>query len=168
MDDFFNQVLNDLDTITQKILRRRYLHIHDIMMSKDINYILGGNDINALISYIKLLFEKGGDSTKIKGPLGDKFFLETDDEFKDLNNYTKNVHGENKYVDASEIKNISPSVFQDTKNEQYQNYQTYQRYFANISEKEYNLSDISACIYLLSLILLLTFGISRCKKCKKF
>jgi hypothetical protein len=161
MDDFLDQILNDLDMLAQKILRHKYIYIYDIMMTNDFNFINNGNDINALISYIKLLFEKSGDSTKIVGSLGDKFFLETDVNLKDLNNSTKNVHKPSKYVSTSEIKNISPSFFQDTKNLDKQ----YQRYFKNeISEKECNLSDISACIYLLSLISLFLYGIYRYKK----
>jgi hypothetical protein len=144
MDDFFNQVLNDLDTLKNKLLRYRYLYIHDIMVSKDINYILGGNDINALISYIKLLFEKNGDSSKIAGPLGDKFFLEDDEKYKNI-------------------------IFNNFNNNPNNNPNKYQRYFANeISEKEYNLSDISAQIYLLSLIILFIYIIYRGKKYKKF
>lgn len=165
MDDFLDRILNDLDMLAQKILRHKYIYIYDIMMTNDANFINSGNDINALISYIKLLFEKNGDSTKIVGPLGDKFILENDVNLKDFNNSTKKVHKPSKYVDASEIKNISPSVFQDTKNSDKQ----YQRYFKNeISEKECNLSDISACIYLLSLIGLFIYGTYRYKKYKKF
>ena len=146
-------------------------------MSKDIKHIINGNDINALISYVKLLFEKNGDTSKILGPLGEKFVMENDARYKDqilnnlnnlnnLNDINRNVHRQTKYDNVSEIENIEPSIFQDTKNSKLQQFN--KKYFANeISEKEYNLSDMSACIYLTSLIFLFIYIVSRCKKCKR-
>jgi len=172
MNDFLNKVFNDLDIIKNKILRYRYLYVHDIMTSRDINNIIGGNDINALISYIKLLFEKNGDTTNIMGPLGDKFFLETDKVLNDLNflndfNDLNNLHKPSKYTNVSDIKNIQSCNFSDTKNSKIQQY--YEKYYINkISEKSYNLSDISTCLYLISLIFLFIHISSRCKNFKKY
>jgi hypothetical protein len=172
MDNFIDQALDDLDNLINKILNNRYLYIyiHDNKLTNNINNIINRNDIGSLISYVKLLFEGNENNSKLLGPLGDKFFLESKTLYKDtyLDNNNDdnddNIHRQSKYVIASNINGLEPGHFNNTNSKLEKHYQ---KYFTNkISEKELNLSDISACLYFISLIFTGIYIITKCKKCK--
>ena len=57
------------------------------------------NDINGLISYVKILIEGKSDASKgnNKGPLGNKFFVKTDGKCNDINTLDPNTKEKDRY-----------------------------------------------------------------------
>ena len=88
--NFFNDVLNDLDSLEQTLLGPDYKYYKQIKapsqigMSSDGNLGAMANDIAGLIAYTELLVTGGGSASKTGGPLGDKFFLKTGAKCKDV------------------------------------------------------------------------------------
>lgn len=89
MSNFFNDVLNDLESVEQSLLGPDYKYYKQIKspselgMSSDGNLGAMANDIKGLIAYTELLVTGGGNASKTGGPLGDKFFLQTGAQCKD-------------------------------------------------------------------------------------
>jgi len=90
MSNFFTEVLHDLDGLEQDLLGPDYLYYkqikspEEIGMSKDGNIGAMVDDMAGLIAYTKLLVEGGGKASKVDGPLGDRFFLQTGAKCKDV------------------------------------------------------------------------------------
>ena len=91
MSNFFKDVLNDLDDLEQSVLGPDYSYYKQIKTPSEIGMSAHGSldamgrDIKGLISYVKLLVQGGGKASKVNGPLGNKFFLQTGAECKDIN-----------------------------------------------------------------------------------
>ena len=89
MTNFFKDVLGNLDGLEQKLLGPDYAYYKQINspeqvgMSGDGNFSALGDDIAGLVSYTQLLVEGGGKASKIPGPLGDRFFVQTGAKCKD-------------------------------------------------------------------------------------
>lgn len=89
MSNFFTEVLHDLDGLEQDLLGPDYLYYKQIKSPKEIGMSSDGNigamvdDMAGLIAYTKLLVEGGGKASRVDGPLGDKFFLQTGAKCKD-------------------------------------------------------------------------------------
>jgi hypothetical protein len=89
MSNFFTDVLGDLDGLEEKLLGPDYSYYQQIKspeqigMSGDGNISALTNDIAGLIAYTQLLVTGGGNASKVDGPLGDRFFLQTGAKCKD-------------------------------------------------------------------------------------
>lgn len=89
MSNYFTEVLDDLDGLEQKLLGPDYSYYNQIKspsemgMSGDGNLSTMTNDIEGLIAYVELLVSGGGKASKVAGPLGDRFFLQTGAKCKD-------------------------------------------------------------------------------------
>ena len=87
MSNFFTEVLDDLDGLEQKLLGPDYSYSKHIKtpsqmgMSGDGDAI--GSNVHGLESYVKLLFEGGGNASKTRSALGNQYFLETGAKCKD-------------------------------------------------------------------------------------
>lgn len=90
MSNFFTEVLHDLDGLEQDLLGPDYSYYKQIKSPKEIGMSSDGNigamvdDMAGLIAYTKLLVEGGGKASRVDGPLGDRFFLQTGAKCKDV------------------------------------------------------------------------------------
>ena len=83
MSNFFKDVLNDLDSLGEDLLGPDYVYWKQIKPPEEIGMSSKGNlktladDVAGLIAYVELLVTGGGKASRVKGPLGDRFFLQT-------------------------------------------------------------------------------------------
>jgi len=89
MSSFFSDIMTDMKGMEQNLLGPDYLYWKRILkpsdmgMSDDGNFGALANDVGGLINYVEVLVSgKGGSTTG--GPLGDKFFLKTGGQCKDV------------------------------------------------------------------------------------
>ena len=89
MSGFFSDIMTDMKGMEQNLLGPDYLYWKRILkpsdmgMSDDGNFGALANDVGGLINYVEVLVSgKGGSTTG--GPLGDKFFLKTGGQCKDI------------------------------------------------------------------------------------
>ena len=89
MSSFFSDIMTDMKGMEQNLLGPDYLYWKRILkpsdmgMSDDGNFGALANDVSGLINYVEVLVSgKGGSTTG--GPLGDKFFLKTGGQCKDI------------------------------------------------------------------------------------
>lgn len=91
----FQNALDGPSKLSKSFLGQNYKyqdHIRspdELGMSADGTMTAIGKDIGGLISYVQLLVAGGGDASKTNGPLGDRFFLKTGGQCKDLNTGNK-------------------------------------------------------------------------------
>jgi hypothetical protein len=87
MTNFFDQALDDPTKLEEKLLGPDYSYYSQIKSPGDIGMSSKGShltkDINGLIAYVDLLVTGGGKASRVNGPLGDKFFLQTGAKCKD-------------------------------------------------------------------------------------
>ena len=89
MSNFFDKALTDVKQLEQELLGPDYSYWQQIYSPTEIGMSAEGtvtaleNDIAGLIGYTQLLVTGGGRASKVKGPLGNKFFLETGAKCKD-------------------------------------------------------------------------------------
>ena len=89
MSNFFSDVMTDMKGMEQNLLGPDYLYWKrilkpsDIGMSSDGNFGALTNNVNGLIDYVEVLVSGNAGSTT-GGPLGDKFFLKTGGQCKDV------------------------------------------------------------------------------------
>ena len=101
MSSFFDQALGDVKKLEKDLLGPDYSYYSQIkspgqmgMSAKGDNKTLEHN-IAGLVGYIQVLVSGGGEASKVKGPLGDKFFLTTGAKCKDKktgNQVTRSVY----------------------------------------------------------------------------
>lgn len=96
MSDFFNSVLDEPGKLSKQFLGQNYRyqdHIknpEEMGMSSEGTFNAIGNDIAGIVSYVELLVAGGGNATKnASGPLGDRFFLKTGGQCKDVQSGNK-------------------------------------------------------------------------------
>ena len=83
MSNFFEQALGDVNKLEEELLGPDYSYWQQIYSPSEIGMSAEGsvtaleNNIAGLIGYTQLLVTGGGNASKVKGPLGNKFFLET-------------------------------------------------------------------------------------------
>jgi hypothetical protein len=89
MSSFFSDVITDMKGMEQNLLGPDYLYWKrilkpsDIGMSSDGNFGALTNNVSGLIDYVEVLVTGNAGSTT-GGPLGDKFFLKTGGQCKDV------------------------------------------------------------------------------------
>lgn len=89
MSSFFDRALNDVNELQEDLLGPNYDYSKQIKapnkmgMSSKGNMKTLSNNIQGLTAYTQLLISGGGKASKVNGPLGDKFFLETGATCKD-------------------------------------------------------------------------------------
>jgi len=89
MSNFFEEVLDDVHGVEEKILGPDYQYWKQIKSPKQMGMSTKGslsaiaNDVDGLINYVELLVSGGGDASKTNGPMGNKFFLKTAATCKD-------------------------------------------------------------------------------------
>lgn len=87
--NFFSDIVNDMKGMEQNLLGPDYLYWKRILkpsdmgMSSDGNFGALTNNVNGLINYVEVLVSGNGGSTT-GGPLGDRFFLKTGGQCKDV------------------------------------------------------------------------------------
>lgn len=102
---FFEKVANDAEKVEEELLGPDYKYYQQIktpdeMGMSDAGSISAlGRDINGIINYVELLITGGGNANKSKGgrPLGDRFFLKTGGQCKDV--ATGNLVDRYMYID---------------------------------------------------------------------
>ena len=83
MTNFFDQALGDVKKLEEDLLGPDYSYYSQIKSPGQMGMGSKGDtktlekDIAGLIGYVDLLVAGGGEASKVKGPLGDKFFLKT-------------------------------------------------------------------------------------------
>lgn len=83
MVNFFQSVLDDANSVQQRLLGPDYAYWKQINTPAEIGMSsagsLGqlGSNVNGLIAYVQTLVTGGGDASKTGGPIGNKFFLDT-------------------------------------------------------------------------------------------
>ena len=86
----FTEAATDIKGLEEKLLGPDYeywKHIKtpsEMGMSGKGSLSALGNDINGLIGYVEVLVKGGGKASKVSGPLGNKFFLQTGGKCKDV------------------------------------------------------------------------------------
>lgn len=91
MSDPISQAGKGLSSLQQKLLGPDYDYVKwintpsELGMSSDGNLGALASDVDGLVQYVKLLVAGGGDASKTKKPLGNKFFLKTGGMCKDVN-----------------------------------------------------------------------------------
>jgi hypothetical protein len=89
MSSFFSDIMTDMKGVEQNLLGPDYLYWKRILkpsdmgMSDDGNFGALANDVSGLINYVEVLVSGKGGSTTGK-PLGDKFFLKTGGQCRDV------------------------------------------------------------------------------------
>lgn len=89
MSNFFEKALGDVKQLEEDLLGPDYSYWQQIYAPSEIGMSAEGtvtaleNDIAGLIGYTQLLVTGGGRASKVDGPLGNKFFLETGAKCKD-------------------------------------------------------------------------------------
>ena len=91
MSNFFQDALSDVNKLEQNLLGPDYQYFKYIKSPEELGMSASGSldalakDIGGLIGYVELLSVGGGKASKVSGPLGNKFFLETGAKCKDVN-----------------------------------------------------------------------------------
>ena len=86
---FFDRAMDDVGQLQKEILGPNYNYSKQIKSPQSMGMGSKGsmktltNNIKGLTGYTQLLVSGGGAASKVKGPLGDKFFLETGAKCKD-------------------------------------------------------------------------------------
>jgi hypothetical protein len=89
MSNFFEEVLNDVQGVEKKILGPKYAYWKQIKTPSEMGMSSKGSistiasNVGGLINYVELLVAGGGDASKTRGPMGNKFFLKTAATCKD-------------------------------------------------------------------------------------
>ena len=89
MSNFFDQALGDVKKLEEDLLGPDYSYYSQIKSPGQMGMGSKGDtktlekDIAGLIGYVDLLVAGGGEASKVNGPLGDKFFLQTGEKCKD-------------------------------------------------------------------------------------
>ena len=89
MSNFFDQALGDVKKLEEDLLGPDYSYYSQIKSPGQMGMGSKGDtktlekDIAGLIGYVDLLVAGGGEASKVNGPLGDKFFLQTGAKCKD-------------------------------------------------------------------------------------
>jgi len=89
MSNFFEKALNDVEQLEQDLLGPDYNYSAQIKTPDELGMGSSGslstitNNIKGLVDYTEVLISGTGSGTKTRGPLGDKFFLETGAKCKD-------------------------------------------------------------------------------------
>lgn len=95
MSDFFTDALNDVKSLEERLLGPDYKYFKFIKppdemgMSADGSLSTLAKDIGGIIGYVEVLVAGGGKASKVDGPLGNKFFLQTGAKCNNLANNTK-------------------------------------------------------------------------------
>jgi hypothetical protein len=93
-DNIFNEVLQDVKGVEEKLLGPTYPYYKNIKspeqigMSDDGNLSALADDIDGLINYVEVLVTGSSDASTTGGPLGNKFFLKTGAKCKATNTCT--------------------------------------------------------------------------------
>ena len=80
---FFDSIGGDISSAKQSILGPSYDYVGNIRLPSEIGMSSAGTlkalgkDIDGLAAYLQLLVSGGGSASKAKGPMGNKFFLQT-------------------------------------------------------------------------------------------
>jgi len=105
---FFQDVTNNLNSVQQNLLGPDYPYYKYIKTPKQIGMSDSGdsiaNNVSGLISYIEVLVTGKGKATTINGPLGNKFFLKTAANCKDIK--TNNIVNRSIYINNIPDGNI--------------------------------------------------------------
>ena len=90
MSNFFNDVANDITKLEKEFLGPKYPYQKYIRsptemgMSGDGSMKALNNDISGIVNYVNLLVSGKSYASKTGGPLGDRFFLKTGGQCKDV------------------------------------------------------------------------------------
>ena len=89
MSNFFEDVLDDVNGVEEKILGPDYQYWKQIKSPSEMGMSTKGSlstigkDVDGLINYVEVLVSGGGNASKTNGPMGNKFFLKTAATCKD-------------------------------------------------------------------------------------
>jgi len=104
MSDFFKTATSNVKKLEEDLLGPDYKYFKFIRSPEEMNMSANGSlgtladDIGGLIGYVELLVAGGGKASKVDGPLGNKFFLETGAKCTDLasgNKVTRSIYVNN-------------------------------------------------------------------------
>ena len=90
MSNFFKDAQKNVKQLEEDLLGPDYKYFKFIKSPEEMGMSANGslgtlaNDIGGLIGYVELLVAGGGNASKVNGPLGNKFFLETGAKCTDL------------------------------------------------------------------------------------
>lgn len=90
MSNLFKEVLNDAGGVEERLLGKNYPYWKNIKspqeigMSSEGSLNALGNDVNGLVQYVELLVTGKSNASRTGGPLGNKFFLQTGGQCKDV------------------------------------------------------------------------------------
>lgn len=90
MSDFFKDAQKNVKQLEEDLLGPDYQYFKFIKSPEEMGMSANGSldtlakDIGGLIGYVELLVAGGGKASKVNGPLGNKFFLETGAKCTDL------------------------------------------------------------------------------------
>ena len=135
MSNFFEKVVTDMDSLEQEFLGPNYKYYKFIRNPNELGMSGGGSisdlsdDIAGIIDYVELLVSGEGPASSTGGPLGDKFFLKTGGQCKDVKTgklvsrsmYLNNVpSGEINFIPAmpamnlgSDFRGLIPGILND-------------------------------------------------------
>lgn len=131
MSDFFDNALNDLNTLEQDILGPDYPYYKYINSPSDMGMSADGSkiatNIGGLMSYVDILVTGSGKASATGNPLGDKYFINTPAKCKDIATgndvnrslYVNNVpDGSIPFItslsgESTDLKGIVPGVLHD-------------------------------------------------------
>lgn len=137
MSNFFQKIEEDVDKVEEELLGPTYKYYEKIAapsqmgMSADANLGALVDDVGGLINYVELLVSGSGKASLTGQPLGDRFFLKTGAQCKDVNSgdvktrylYINNIPtGDIPFIssglgmDFPFFKGLIPSVLQDMDN----------------------------------------------------
>lgn len=90
MSNFFNDVVNDFDKLEQELLGPDYKYYKYVVPPEQMGMSSEGSigalvkDVEGIINYVELLVTGRGKASATGNPLGDKFFLKTGGQCKDV------------------------------------------------------------------------------------
>lgn len=132
MSNFFDKALTDLNTLEEEILGPNYPYYKYVKSPVEMGMSPSGDkistNIGGLLSYVEVLVTGSGKASATGGPLGDKYFLKTGAQCKDvatgnavtrslyINNvpdgtipFISNISGES----FSELRGLVPGILSD-------------------------------------------------------
>ena len=89
MSNFFEEVLDDVNAVEEKLLGPDYAYWKQIKSPSEMGMSTKGSistiakDVGGLINYVELLVAGGGGASRTSGAMGNKFFLKTAATCKD-------------------------------------------------------------------------------------
>lgn len=137
MAGFFNGVMGDLNDFQERLLGPNYEYWNKVKAPNEMGMSDKGSldtlarNVGGLVSYVELLVSGGGNASRVRGPMGNKFFLQTGGKCRDKSSgkkveryvYVNNVpDGSIPYISAglggaqfSQLRGLVPGTYSKMK-----------------------------------------------------